>query len=775
MIEVRDDFFSLHTKNTTYSFHILKSGHPEHLYYGKKIGENREVLEEKTVFEVGNTIVYSPRDPSLMLEDTCLEISSLGKGDIREPLIEITYPDGSYTSDFLYQEYKIIDGDTRLDTLPCAYGANHTLRVIYKERYHNVLLEVDYSVFEDTDVITRKTRLINNMKESLTVDRLLSNQVDYHTPDYRFTMFSGAWAREMQRKDVVLSAGKVVADSYTGTTSNRMNSFVMISDLNTDETKGRCWGYHLVYSGNHYECVDINAYGKLRFVQGINPRSFAFELNRKEVFEAPEAVMSFADEGFNALSGRLHSFIREHIVRGKWKNKPRPILLNSWEAAYFDINESKLLRLADAASKVGIELFVMDDGWFGKRDDDTTSLGDWFVNKSKLPGGLERLGNRINKMGMDFGIWVEPEMVSVSSKLYKKHKDWVIEIKGQEHSQGRNQRILDLCNPEVVNYIIETMSSVFSSAPISYVKWDMNRIFSDVYSPYLPKNRQKEVFHRYVMGFYQIMGELTNRFPDILFEGCASGGNRFDLGMLCYFPQIWGSDDTDAIERAYIQEGYSYGYPMSVVTSHVSSSPNHQTLRRTPLATRFIVAAFGILGYECNISDLNSSEKEKIRKQIELYKKWRDVFFNGTFYRSRTGNVHEWCVVSPDKKRAAGMILQEMVTPNTQYEVFRAQGLDPEQEYHFYSVEQKQDIRNFGDLINTQSPIRIRPGSQLHHTLAKLINMPGETEDVCASGNTLMYAGVRLKPAFSGSGYSEEVRYFSDYSSRLYFIEAKEL
>ncbi|MBP3871815.1 MAG: alpha-galactosidase [Faecalicoccus sp.] len=775
MIEVRDDFFCMHTENTTYSFQILKSGHPEHLYYGKRIHGSREVLEEKTHFEVGNTIVYSKEYPTLMLEDTCLELSSIGKGDIREPLIEITYEDGTYTSDFIFQKYEILEGDIVFDTLPTAYGADHTLRTIYKERYHDVLLEIDYSVFEKTDVITRKTRLINHMNQSLTIDRLLSNQIDYHGSNYRFTMFSGAWAREMQRKDVLLSAGKVVVDSYTGTTSNRLNSFVMISNPNTDQTNGDCWGYHLVYSGNHYECTDISAYGKLRFVQGINPRSFAFVLGQDEVFEAPEAVMSFADEGFNSLSNHLHNFIREHIVRGIWKNRPRPILLNSWEAAYFDINEIRLLRLADAASKVGIELFVMDDGWFGKRDDDTSSLGDWNVNRAKIPGGLSRLASRINDMGMDFGIWVEPEMINVDSKLYKKHKDWVMEIPGQEHSEGRNQRILDLCNPDVVDHIIKTMSELFASAHISYVKWDMNRIFSDVYSPYLPKNRQKEVFHRYVMGFYAIMKTLTAKFPDILFEGCASGGNRFDLGMLCYYPQIWASDDTDAIERALIQEGYSYGYPMSVVTSHVSASPNHQTLRRTPLETRYNVAAFGVLGYELNILHLSAAQRKKVSDQIELYKKWRDVFFYGTFYRLRTGNVHEWCVVSPDKKRAVGMILQEMVTPNTQYEVFHARGLDPDKEYHFYSFEQKLDIRLFGDLINSQSPIRIKQGSAIHNTLARLIDMPGETEDAYASGNTLMHAGVKLKPAFSGSGYSDQVRYFSDYSSRLYFIEEKEL
>lgn len=363
-----------------------------------------------------------------------------------------------------------------------------------------------------------------------------------------------------------------------------------------------------------------NYYGKLRFVSGINPNSFEYRLEVGEELEAPESVMTFSPNGFNGMSQRMHSFVRNCIVRGTWKKKLRPVLLNSWEAAYFDINESKLLRLAKAGKEAGIELFVMDDGWFGQRDDDSSSLGDWFVNKKKLPNGVGGLCKKINDLGLMFGIWIEPEMVNVKSELYRTHPDWTIEIPGKNHSEGRNQRILDLANPDVVDYMIKQIEELLSSANIDYVKWDMNRTFTDYYSNYLPKERQGETGHRYVLGLYKMMKTLTQKFPKILFEGCSAGGNRFDLGILSYFPQIWASDNTDAVYRVKAMTSYSYGYPMSTVTAHVSACPNHQTLRRTPLQTRFNVAAFGVCGYECNFFDMKKEELKEIKTQINIYK-----------------------------------------------------------------------------------------------------------------------------------------------------------
>ena len=795
MIREINNCFILETKNTTYCFRVIEMGHLEHLYYGRRITlteeNNAEALSEKHAFMPGNTNAYSNACSKFSLEDIRLEMSSYGKGDIREPFIEIVHEDGSYTSDFLFDKAEITKGKEEYSTLPGSYdesGEVEHLCITLKDRQYNLTLELHYFVYEECDVITRSAKLINESGAAVKLIRMMSMQLDFDMSGFVFTTFNGSWAREMKRTDVKVPSGKHVNASYTGTSSNRANPFVMLSREGTTEDFGDCYGFNLIYSGNHYEAVEVNGYGKTRIVTGINPQSFTFVIEAGEGFEAPEAVMSYSHEGYNGMSGHMHKFVREHIVRGEWKNKIRPVLLNSWEAAYFNINEKKLLNLAKAGKDVGIELFVMDDGWFGTRDDDTQALGDWEVNRSKLPDGLDGLAKKVKALGLDFGIWVEPEMVNVNSRLYEKHPDWVLQIPDKPHSEGRNQRILDLTRKEVQDYIIEEMSRVFSSAEISYVKWDMNRTFTDYFSCSLPAERQGEVAHRYVMGLYRCMKELTERFPKILFEGCAAGGNRFDLGILCYFPQIWASDDTDALCRAEIQTGYSYGYPMSVVSAHVSACPNHQTLRTTPLETRFNVAAFGVCGYECNFCDMKKEELEAVRAQIKIYKEWREVLQTGSFYRGRTfadsahgtssvlsqseGNVTEWTCVSQDKQKAVGFLFQKLVTPNTQFEYYRAKGLAPDLQYHFYNRALKYNVKEFGDLVNTVSPIHIKQDSLVHNVVAKFVKMNGETEDCYAYGDALMYGGVKLKQSFGGTGYNDEVRYFPDFASRVYFMEA---
>jgi len=786
MIRQLEDVFVLDTKHTSYCFQILPSGHLEHLYYGKRIrieqASEADALKEKRVFPTGNSITYSVESPELSLEDVRLEMSSYGKGDIREPFVELVYEDGSVTSDFLYADMQIIQGKQALETLPSSYeenGAVQELTIVLKEKKYDLTLELYYAVFEDRDVIVRSAKLVNKGMTAVKLLRLMSLQLDYENSGYVMSTFNGSWTREMYRHDTCVEAGKHVNASYTGSSSNRANPFVMLSLPETTEEYGTCYGFNLIYSGNHYEAAEVNAYGKTRFVMGINPQTFGFVIEPGAVFETPEAVMTFSDKGFGGMSIIMHEFVRECIVRGEWKHKQRPILLNSWEAAYFDINESKLLKLAKAGKKVGIELFVMDDGWFGSRDDDRKSLGDWNVNTKKLPGGIKGICDKVNALGLDFGIWVEPEMVNTDSALYRAHPEWVMEIPGREHSEGRNQRILDLANPEVVDYMIEQMTQVFSSANIAYVKWDMNRIFSDYYSKYLQPERQGEVAHRYIIGLYRMMKTLTERFPHVLFEGCASGGNRFDLGILCYFPQIWASDDTDAIYRVQGQTGYSYGYPMSTVTAHVSSCPNHQTLRVTPLSTRFHVAAFGLCGYECNLCDMKKEELEEIEEQITLYKQWREVLQFGHFYRGRqfcqgyNRKLFEWTCVSPDKKKAVGLLLQELAEPNQPFGQYFPKGLDPDKKYHFYNIEKKCSVKVFGDLVNMIAPVHIRQGSLLHNVVDRFVKMPGEVEDYTCSGQVLM-SGVKLKAAFAGTGYNEQTRMFKDFESRLYFMESVE-
>ena len=777
MIRQLENVFVLDTKHTTYCFQVLETGHLEHLYYGKRIrieeASDVSAIAEKHAFPPGNGNVYDAAFPKFALEDMRFEMSGYGKGDIREPFIEVIHRDGSYTSDFLYEKAEIYDDKKPMDTLPSSYemdGKVSELIVTLRDKQYELTLELHYSAFEDRDVIARSAKFINTSKGAVKLTRLMSMQLDFSTSGYVFTTFNGNWAREMYRHDTLVTVGKHVNASYAGTSSNRANPFVMLSRPETTEDQGLCYGFNLVYSGNHYEAAEVNSYGKTRVMTGINPQSFCFVLAEGESFESPEAVMTVSNEGFNGMSRNMHDFVRNCIVRGVWKKKARPVLLNSWEAAYFNINESRLLKLAKAGKEAGIELFVMDDGWFGTRNDDKQALGDWYVNKKKLPGGVKSICDKVNALGLDFGIWVEPEMVNVNSDLYRAHPEWAMDIPGKPHSEGRNQRILDLANPAVVDYIIEQMANVFSSANISYVKWDMNRIFSDYYSKHLKALYQGEVAHRYMMGLYRVMRTLTERFPHILFEGCASGGNRFDLGILSYFPQIWASDDTDAIYRAKGQTGYSYGYPMSTVTAHVSNCPNHQTLRETPLATRFNVAAFGLCGYECNLAEMKKEEVQEIKEQIALYKEWRDVLQYGTFYRGRSDNIYEWTCVSQDKTKAVGLVLQKLVEPNTTYEQYTPKGLDENKKYHFYNIEKKRNVKAFGDLVNAIAPVHIKNDSVLHNVIDKVVKMPGEVEDYTAYGDVLM-SGVKLKSAFCGTGYDENTRFFKDFESRLYFME----
>lgn len=779
MIRQLDHVFVLDTKDTTYCFKLLETGHLEHLYYGTHLdidsADEAEVLSEKHAFAPGNTNCYDQEHLNFSLEDIRLEMSSLGKGDIREPFIEIIYPDGGMTCDFLYDHCEILERKEELETLPSSYGEEgevEGLKLVLKDRSYKVALELCYYVFADKNVITRTSKVINQGETQIKLKRIMSTQLDFETDDYMLTTFNGAWAREMQKHDMKLTAGKHVNSSICGSSSSRANPFVMLWKNDATEDAGTCYGLNLVYSGNHYEAAEVSGHHKTRFVAGINPMGSSFLLKEGESFEAPEAVMTVSDNGFNGMSQNMHRFVRENIVRGVWKDKVRPVLLNSWEAAYFKIDESKLLKLAKAGKEVGVELFVMDDGWFGNRNDDKSSLGDWFVNKKKLPNGLEGLVKKINDLGLDFGIWIEPEMVNVDSELYRAHPEWVMEIPGKHHTEGRNQRILDFANPEVVDYMADAISNVLRQAPIAYVKWDMNRIFSDCYSQSLEPERMEETAHRYICGVYRLARTLTEEFPDVLFEGCSAGGNRFDLGMLCYFPQIWASDDTDAAFRVQCQTNYSYGYPMSTVSAHVSACPNHQTLRTTPLETRFNVAAFGVCGYECNLCDMTKEELTEIANQIAIYKDWRPILQYGNFYRGRAhGNMFEWTCVANDQSAAVGMLMQMMVQPNTQFEQFRAKGLNPEIRYKFFNRDLNYNIKNFGDLVNTASPIHIRPGSLMHNIVAKLKTMPGENEAVTASGSVLMKGGVKLKQAFAATGYSEDVRYFQDYGSRMYFMK----
>ncbi len=791
MIRRIKDLFILDTNNTTYCFRIMPSGHLEHLYYGRRIKPEAgyEPMIEKHRFLGGCELAYSEEFPRLGLEDVCLEMSSHGKGDIREAFIELIHADGGTTSDFLFRGAKLLTKKEALKTLPSAYllepksispeeSADAAEKVIslaielYDKNY-DIALTLAYSVFEECDVITRSAIVVNASEAAARINRIMSGQLDFDTAAYNIRTFHGSWAREMEHHEVKASPGIWINDSKAGISSNRCNPFFIISGEQSSENYGACYGINLIYSGNHYAAAEVSSMGKLRVINGINPAGFSWLLQPSQAFEAPEAVYTYSDEGTGGMSRNMHRFIRNHIVRGIWKDKLRPILINSWEANYFKFNESKLLKQAKAAKEVGIELFVLDDGWFGRRNDDTSSLGDWTENREKLKNGLKGLAEAVNALGLDFGLWVEPEMVNEDSELYRLHPDWAVKIPGKGHSTGRNQMLLDLTREEVCSYIICEMTRVFSSANISYIKWDMNRIFSDCYSSSLLPEQQMEFGHRYMLGLYQILKTLTERFPKILFESCASGGNRFDLGMLCYMPQIWASDNTDAISRVAIQSGYSYGYPLSTIGAHVSASPNHQTLRNTSIETRFEVAAFGLLGYELNLAELSSWEKQEVARQIAFYKEHREVFQFGEFYRLRTNDagIYQWISVASDQRKAVGLYLQKEVLPNYAYGKFQTKGLDDNRVYHMTNRQRIFNIKEFGDLINMISPIHIKQDSLAHNLLALVKKMPGEREDCIAYGDVFNHCGVKLKQGFAGTGYDEEVRLFQDNASRLYLWE----
>ncbi len=774
MIRMMKEFFLLETRRTTYCFRVTEQGFLQHLYYGRRLdlAGGLEALVPQVRHFPGNGAGLD----GVCLEDMALEVSGPGLGDLRESMVIVRTAEGDTLTDFRFEGAEALEEKPELEGLPSAYdetGGCRTLRVSLLEKGGGLRLELLYTTFDRCDVITRSARLVNLGGRPVTVLRLLSSQVDFAEQGYLFTSFNGAWAREFEPARTECGPGTVAGGSRTGCSSNRANPFVMLEGRGADEVHGDCYGFHLLYSGDHFECACGNAYGKLRFLQGIQPEGFSWRLEPGEGFCAPEAAMTYG-WGAAEMSGNLHAFIREHVVRGWWKRRARPVLVNSWESFYFRFTQKDLLRLARRGKALGAELFVLDDGWFGKRDNDRRSLGDWDVaDRRKLPEGLGGLANRVRALGIGFGLWVEPEMVSEDSGLYRAHPDWILGRPGQ--AVGRNQFILDLSRAEVQDHLIRVLSGVFEEAKPAYVKWDMNRVMTDTYSAALPPERQGEVRHRYILGLYRVLGELTARFPQILFEACASGGNRTDLGMLCYMPQVWLSDNTDALCRCRMQYNASFGYPQSVMGAHVSAVPNHQTLRNAPLDSRFQAAAFGLLGYELDLCSLPEREKTKVAGQIAFYKKYRGTLQFGRLYRLRGGEDGLWqmMAVSGDYGTALSLLLQQENRPNAAGVRLLARGLASGDVYRLSVRPVGTELAAFGSLVNMVSPVRVRPGSLTEAAAEKLVRLPGEREELTASGDMLMKAGAWLKQGFSGTGFDGETRVMGDFGSRLYVLEAE--
>ena len=764
----------LDSKNTTYIIRVTETGHLENLYYGRKLKSNAyvEALVQPREVGLGTGTAYSEDNPLMFLENTCLETSTPGKGDYRSPAVVVEYGKGLQTLDFVYKTHRIFKGKpSRLKNFAESYAGENeatTLEIQLEDKVLPIALQLNYTVFQNYDTIARSCTLTNKTSSSVRIQNIASLQLDFSDTDWNVVTFDGAWARERIISRQHLRAGKFEISSTTGVSSASHNPCVFLERPNCSLNHGDCYAFNLIYSGNHREIIEASPYGYTRFQTGINPETFSWKLYSGQSFTTPEAVMTFSNFGSNGASANFHSFINNHIVRGKWKFRERPVLCNNWEATYFNFTESKLLDLAKAAKDLGVELFVLDDGWFGTRDDDTSSLGDWNVNARKLSGGLTKLSEKIHRLGLMFGIWVEPEMISKRSLLFEKHPDWRIAIPDREPSVGRNQYILDYTRKEVRDYIVASMTEVFRLGSVDYVKWDMNRTFSDFYSASL--SDMGEFSHRYICGLYEVFDRLVSAFPNILFEGCASGGNRFDLGILCYMPQIWTSDDTDVYCRTYIQNGTSYGYPLSTMGAHVSASPNHQTLRKSDIESRFNVAAFGVFGYEMDLTALSPQQKAIVKAQIEFYKKHRSLLQFGRFFRLEEGNKTRWVVANSDLSEMIVLDFQTLNQPNPGQEVLRIPFARPDFDYEISARQQKINLEVFGSLINMIAPVNLSSDGKVKKILDENYMLKSEEEHHIVSGDVLAYGGIKLAPQFGGTGYNGKVRVLGDFGSRLYCI-----
>ncbi len=764
-------YFKLDTQDLTYLISVNKTGQIEHVYLGKKLSDtNFDALKTKLDGGAGSSVDYEDTT-KISLDLITLEYSGIGKGDFRLTPLEIKMPDGTFVTDFVYDSFEIIKGIYPTKELPQAKADEdqaETLILKLKDKKFNMELHLIYTAFEKTNVFSRRAILINHEESEIIIRKIMSLMIDLPEDDYDLITFDGGWIKEAHKHKRLLTYGTYINDSTTGNSSNRHNPGVILAKKGTHEDYGVCFGVNLVYSGNHYEAVQISNHGLLRLMTGINPFLFDWPLKKDESFETPEAIITYSEQGFNQLSQSFHDFVNAHITPRQFQQQKRLVAINSWEAFYFDFNERKLKHFAKEASKLGVELFVLDDGWFGERNDDTKALGDYDINPKKFSHGLKGISDHVHHLGMKFGLWFEPEMVNPNSKLYRSHPEYAIKIEGRTPSLGRHQLVLDLCRKDVRDYIVSSMSKILNEVDIDYIKWDMNRHITDMYSSALA--HQGMFFHSYIIGLYDILNQLTSKYPNILIESCSSGGNRYDLGMLSYSPQVWASDNTDPIERLKIQQGLSYLYPQSTISAHVSLAPHAQTIRNTPLATRFNVASFGILGYELNLKHVTPAEKKEIKRQIELYKTYRDVFQYGTFHRFNTENENHvnWQVSLKDTHILGNY--QMLSEPSPDFEIIRTKGLNENENYKIHSVQQTMPISQFGHLISHALPIKLNPNGALINFISKHKQLENGTESYEASGRLLNH-GFRPKQQFMGTGYNTDLRLLGDYGSQIYIIE----
>lgn len=681
--------FHLYNDKISYLIKILANEQLGQLYFGKRIPNrgNHDYLVENTYRPVTSYVFDD--DYSFSLGNVKQEYPAYGTTDQRRPALDIKQPNGSRITDFKYVSHKIYAGKRKLTGLPATYVEDEneatTLEINLYDELIQVTLCLQYTIFENSAAIARSVKFSNNSDQKYQLKTALSLNLDLPDANYEWLQFSGAWGRERHLHKTPLRPGIQAINSARGASSHMQNPFVILKRPFTTEEQGEALGVSFVYSGNFLAQAEVDEYSVTRLQIGIDPFQFSWCLKPNETFQTPEAILAYTSEGLNQLSQTFQKLYTTRLARGYWRDKERPILINNWEATYFDFTEEKLLSIAKKAKELGIELFVLDDGWFGERTKETAGLGDWYVNRNRLKNGISGLSRKIHDLGMMFGLWFEPEMVNKDSDLYRKHPDYIIETPKRHASHGRKQYVLDFSRKEVVDNIYEQLVKILDEGEIDYIKWDMNRNITECYSIAYPPEQQGEIMHRYILGVYDLYERLIERYPKILFESCASGGGRFDAGMLYYAPQAWTSDDSDAIERLKIQYGTSFGYPQSMMGAHVSASPNEQLGRNTPLKIRGDVAFFGAFGYELDLDKLSSTELASIKKQIELMKKYRSIFQYGTFYRLKSpfeGNIVSWMVVSEDKSQAIVGYYKILNDVNCEYRRLCLPGLDADTLYN---------------------------------------------------------------------------------------------
>ena len=676
--------FHLQNESISYIMKVLPNGHLGQLYFGEAVTgyQDYDYLLEPAYRPMTSYVFEG--DLSFSLEHVRQEYPSYGTGDYRHPAIRVCQNDGSTVSDLRFDRYDVTEGKPPLQGLPATYcenpGEAKTLHIFLKDPVTDLTVELLYTLFAEKSALARSARIINEGKNPVRIEQAMSLCLDLPDSRYDWIQLSGAWARERHIRQRRLEQGIQSVESTRGHSSHQHNPFVVLKRPETTEFSGEAIGFSLIYSGNFLAQAEVDTFDVTRFMIGINPFGFSWNLEPGEELQLPEAVMVYTNSGLNSMSQTFHALFRERLARGYWRDRPRPVLFNSWECLTFNLEEEKLCSIVQKAKECGAELFVLDDGWFKKRTDVCTGLGDWDQDRDVFADGLKGFADRVRKAGLQFGLWIEPEMVNRDSDLFRRHPDWVLQVPGRSLTHGRNEFVLDYSRGDVIDYLFSVLKEVFERAQVSYVKWDMNRSITEAYSALLPPERQGEVMHRYILGVYKLYERLNCAFPKVLFESCASGGGRFDPGMLYYAPQGWTSDDSDAVERIKIQYGTSLCYPLSSMGAHISASPNQQVFRETPLHTRANVAFFGSFGYELDPDLLSEEELAYIRTQTEFVKKYRELVLKGTFYRLKSpfesSGFAAWMVVSSDKRTAVVGWYKFLNEVNGPFRRVKLRGLD---------------------------------------------------------------------------------------------------